>query len=162
MWLFSKPLTARQEADLLRVAATVSDLCSECREGFQKLSLSEEVRQLYTTARDSLRRGTPLGDVEHLVRAARDASNIYYDHLQNTYGSVSSLSPADWYPKRFHKAYDSLVRNMDASLKAAGMVLESLEPPALEPEPGKHKLNMFVSGLDLLAILERGFVFPTR
>lgn len=119
------------------------------------------VETLYWPCRESLLHGTAAPNDNLLVERARAAVTKYTDEMTAVERSLEASLPAHWYPRKFRKSHEALLKATRAALTIAAMVRESLQPPALVPELGKHKLNMFVSGINLLWDSRKRPPFPS-
>jgi len=133
MGLFSKKLTSIQQAELREFANSLNamrGLCIRAIDDFHlgTLDLYHICFRVRTQDRELqevedlevVERPTPSGvwetefrkpgvptNVATLIEEARRAVESYTDFLIDAQAKVSALKPADWYPKRYRKAFDS-------------------------------------------------------
>jgi len=148
MPLFGRKLSADQERVLTEFNSAMLSVNERCQEAFDELWAT--IEELYWPCRDSLLHGTPLANADSRVATAREAVTSYRDVLRSAHRSLEARAPEDWYPRKSRKRYEVISKTVGELGAMADMVQESLEPPALVPELGKHKLNMFVSGVNVL------------
>ncbi len=148
MPLFGRKLSADQERALAEFTSATLSVNERCQEAFDELWAV--IEELYWPCRDSLLHGTPLANVESPVATAREAVTSYKDVLRSAQRSLDARAPEDWYPRKSRKRYEAISKTVRELRAMADMVQQSLEPPALVPKLGKHRLNMFVSGVNVL------------
>ena len=148
MPFFARKLSADEERALREFSTLGISASQRYQQGFDQLWAAVET--LYWACRESLLDGTTMPNADSLVDRARAAFTKYTDEIRSVERSLEASPPERWYPRKFKKSHEALLKAARDALAIAGMVRESLEPPALVPELGKHKLNMFVSGVNLL------------
>ena len=163
MRLFGKKLTENQEVQLASAVRGAKSLCEFVELCFD--SLRNRLQPLYAAASASLAGRAPIAPTEEELNNAREAIAEHLREIENsralatTYGDTFE---SEWCPKRPAQGFDSLMKSLEAINRCVRMVSESLQPPAFDRKPGKDKLNMFVSGLNLLAVLQKGLKAPVR
>lgn len=151
MRFFKQKLTDQQELELGRFLAETAVLCGDCRSAFVKLWT--ELQPLYAACSHSLTTGSAVTTSEQSLTRARDAVSNYLSVIRAKRELLKPQLPI-WYPKKTLNNYRSLVAALEVIYKMSETVNESLEPPAFSRQSGKDKLNMFVSGLNLVADMQ--------
>lgn len=148
MGLFRKKLTLAQQAELQEFTNTLQALREPCTKAMNDF-MANTVYLGYI-CRSTLYQTGPIPqlDTAPLVKTALVAADSYRNLLTSARADVSSLIVANWYPKKYRKAWDSWVFDLDYLLHCLGRVLEALEQPEplkYDPEHGVNKLAEFVT-----------------
>ena len=152
MGFFKKRLTNEQERELGRFLAETTALCADCRSAFANLRV--ELQQLYADCSHSLSTGSEVTTSEQSLARARNAVGEYLSVIKAKRDLLKTALPS-WYPKKTLNNYRSLVGALGVVYTMSETVNESLEPPAFSRQV-KDKLNMFVSGLNMLVDMQGG------
>ena len=184
---FSKKLTPSQEAELQEFARTLR----EVHQGWEQalLTMHSETKALYYICCQALEENRELKAREYLLDVAGDSRHVHYEprmqeetvdtstliekakgaiqmyaaFLADMQAKVLSLKPANWYPKKYRKAYDSwdaYFKLMMSHLEAAAGALRPPEPLKHDPRRGS-KLNIFARALNSIAMFSRESRIPT-
>lgn len=105
-------------------------------------------------------------DTASLIGVAGDAIQKYNEDMTRLQGQISSIQIASWYPKKYKKAYDSWALQLKGTLQSLGKAIRGLkqpEPLKHDPEHSNDKLNLFVAGLNDIAMFRHmlGTILPT-
>jgi hypothetical protein len=161
MRLFGKKFTEDQEEELRNLLEVTTHTCAALGISFKQLQVA--LRGLYSLCSEALARGASAAAPHNAVEDARRSIGRYLSDIEVLTMAVEAVAPAaDWYPERTVADYRSLIETLGRLRSVLSMIEESLQSPALDRQAGKDKLNMFVSGLNLLAVVQQGLRPPAR
>lgn len=187
MGLFSKKLTPQQELEIQEFSNTLYKVRQECEEALY--NMVSETKDLYHICRQALREDRDLKsneylldvvgnyrypnyvpkvpeetiDISTLIEKAKESIQVYGDFLAHTQTKALSLRPANWYPKKYKKVYDSWASYFNLRRQHLEMATHALQPPdplKHDPRHGNDKLNEFVYALNTIAMFSQEIYMP--
>ncbi len=156
MLLFGPRLSEEQKADLNSVTGEMNRLGSLHSQSFD--AMAEQLRELYLACLSARRARlghftVADGTILSGTRAHLEQQRSHIDHFR---GELQQIQIRDWFPRKLRKCHDEWLRYLDAEWKSLGTVMEAITAPEpLVDRPGAAKLNMFVSGLDIAAMMAK-------
>ena len=101
-----------------------------------------------------LNESDPVG-VEGLIKPALEFATKYKDFLQDAQTRFTALEAKSWFPKDLRKEIETWDLFFKGQLPPMSMVIQSLSSPnplKMWAGEGGAKLNMFVSGMNMIAV----------
>jgi len=189
MGLFSKRLTRTQEAELQGFAEALQtvreqsgqeitnmliatkDLMAICHQAVIEdrnllsieLLLDSNVEGSGLRKTVSHRQTDQKVNISTLMASTRKGLEAYSGALANLRSIVTSLTPANWYPKKYLKAYDYCSSYFNLLSGHANKAIDLLKPPEPlkhDPSHGNDKLNLFVYSLNSIAMFSNPRFLP--
>ena len=152
MGLFSRKLSPEQERIIQKYSDKLGSICTSCVQIYAEAMVAvQELMLICFPARMS--ESDPTG-VDNLIKPAFESITKYSDLLGDAKERYASLTIEDWFPKSYKKERESWDLFFNLQIKCIPMVIEALSPPdplKMRSSDGKTKLNMFISGMNMLA-----------
>ena len=153
MGLFSKKLTPVQEKEIQEVSDTLHSICIPCVQAWTKFM--QDMYELMVICQPArMNESDPIG-VTKLIKPALKSSAAYRDLLENAQLEFAAIETQDWFPQNLKKEIKTWGLFFRGQVSPLSMVIESLSPPdalRMRAREGGAKLNMFVSGMNMIAV----------
>lgn len=190
MGLFLKKLSYTQKAELGEYSRTLHILHQQCEQAFS--NMLNGTKDLMAICDQTLQEDRDLGpsefliesaigfgirktvqhvrrvpettiDITSLIEGSKEALDTYSSFLRDMHAKALSLKPANWYPKKYKKVYDSWDSYFKLRLQFLETAIGVLQPPEPlkhDPRHGNDKLNLFVYALNSIAMFSRETFLP--
>jgi hypothetical protein len=153
MGLISKKFTQEQEKELQRLVEKLEDICIPCVQAWKKFM--QDMYELMSICQPArLSEADPLG-INKLIEPALESAIKYRDSLSDAESRFTALPVRDWFPKKLKNEMGTWGLFFKGQLSPLSMVIQSLNPPdplKMRAKEGGAKLNMFVSGMNMIAM----------
>ena len=181
--LFSNKVTPQQDLEIQEFANTLYKLHQELDKAFRHsisttLDLYKICEKALQEDRDLEPREYLLAEVgphyirakeriatSYLIEKAKESIQEFEDILLQIQSKALSNRPANWYPRKHRKVYDSWTSNLNTIRQILELAKNQLRPP--EPLKrdlrfGNDKIRYFVDSLDLLAFSLDKYYIPKQ
>lgn len=164
MPFFGSKLSKEQQSEIQELVHQINELNAWHSEAFD--TMAKELRDLFVACESARRSGLgrPLTVSDADLNMAREALTAYQSHTDSFATKLGVLHVEDWIPKKLRRSLAEASEFLQTERRfLSDTVMDALSPPLpLVDQPGKAKLNMFVSGLDLIATVVRSFRRPVK
>ena len=154
MPLFGPRLTEEQKAELNLAVEGMNQLGAVHINSFQ--TMGEQLSELGSACRSAQQAG--LGSLttadESILNEARASLAQRQSHIDQMGAELRGIQIRDWFPKKLRKEHEVWLGFLETERESLDMAIEAVTPPdPLVNRPGKAKLNMFLAGLNMAAIM---------
>ena len=164
MPFFGSKLSEEQKRAIQELVHRMNELNTSHTEAFD--AMQRKLQDLYVACRSARQSGLgglpTVNDVD--LNMAREVLTGYQAHIDTFAAELGTLHVEDWFPKKLKRSLADASKFLESERSTlTNLVMEALSLPLpLVDQLGKAKLNMFVSGLDMTAIMVRAFRSPIK
>ena len=153
MGLFSRKLTFEQEKQAQEFSRKLRSVCVPCVQTWKQFM--QDMYELMLICQPAgVSESDPIG-VERLIKPALEAAIKYRDFLLDSKSRFTALEDRNWFPKKLKNEIETWDLFFKGQLSPISMIIQALTPPdplKMQAREGGAKLNMFVSGMNMIAV----------